>query len=124
MHGGGRRFEPGILHLSVCSSVGLLRRCGSCSGGYWFQPTVRNERSRRLAKLFSAIALEKNRKWIGWTGKAVVSEAGKKSGYCARNFAYKPIVIHPDAELLGRTVTVRITGATRNDLRGEVIASC
>lgn len=85
---------------------------------------VTNERSRRLAKLFSAIALEKNRKWIGWTGKAVVSEAGKKSGYCARNFAYKPIVIHPDAELLGRTVTVRITGATRNDLRGEVIASC
>jgi len=85
---------------------------------------VTNDRSRKLAKLFSGIAQEKNGKWIGWAGKALVSEAGKKSGFCARNYAYKPIVIHSEEDLLGRTVEVRITGATRNDLRGVLCGLC
>ena len=81
-----------------------------------------NERSRRMVAQFKRIALEKNRSWVGWTGHALVSEEGKVPGsYCARNFAYKPIIVKSEKDLLGGWIEVNISDATANDLRGELI---
>lgn len=82
---------------------------------------VTNQRSRKVAELFARIAPEKNKSWVGWTGKALVSEKGKRGDFCARNYAYKPIILKDKRDIVGRTLNVRITDATKNDLRGEII---
>ncbi len=82
---------------------------------------ITKERSRIMNKVFRKIGLQGNRKWIGWEGKALVSGPGKRGGFCARNFVYKPIILHSDENLLGKSVEVRITDATYYDLRGEVV---
>jgi len=82
---------------------------------------ITKNRSRIMNEVFRKIGFQRNRKWIGWEGKALVSEKGKKGGFCARNLAYKPIILHSDENLLGRFVNVRVTDATYYDLRGEII---
>ena len=82
---------------------------------------VTNARSRRVAELFAKIAAENNGRWIGWEGEVLVSEKNKIGDYCARNYAYKPVILKEKTRLLGRTVIARVTGATKNDLRGEMI---
>ena len=81
---------------------------------------VSNERSRALAKLCKKVAVEQNRKWIGWEGEAMVDEQGKNNSWIARNQAYKQIILNGDFQL-GQMVRVRITDATHWDLRGEVV---
>ncbi len=81
---------------------------------------VTKNRSRGVNNLFREIGLEQNRKWIEWRGKALVSEK-TEDGFCARNFAYKPIIVKSKENLLGKFVDVRITDATFYDLRGEII---
>lgn len=81
---------------------------------------VTKNRSRRMNNLFREIGLEQNRRWIGWQGRAFVSEKIDE-GFCARNFAYKPIILKSKENLLGKFVDVRIKDATFYDLRGEII---
>lgn len=81
---------------------------------------VTKSRSRKMDDLFRVIGLERNREWIGWKGRAMVSEK-TENGFCARNFAYKPIVINSKENLPGRSIDVKITDATYYDLRGEVV---
>ena len=78
-------------------------------------------RSRMMNELFRKIGLERNKRWVGWEGEVLISDVGKYSGYCARNFAYKPIILKSEKNLLGKFVKVRINDATRYDLRGEII---
>jgi threonylcarbamoyladenosine tRNA methylthiotransferase CDKAL1 len=81
-----------------------------------------NERSRRMVAQFKRMALEKNRSWMGWKGSALVSEEGKVAGsWCARNFAYKPIIVKSKKGLTGKWIDVKILDATVNDLRGEIV---
>ncbi|MBN2250501.1 MAG: tRNA (N(6)-L-threonylcarbamoyladenosine(37)-C(2))-methylthiotransferase [Candidatus Altiarchaeota archaeon] len=82
---------------------------------------VTNERSRRVSKSFREIGLKNNRLWLGWEGKALVSETGHKKSFCARNHAYKPIIIKTNADVLGKTVKVKVTDATFYDLRGDIL---
>jgi threonylcarbamoyladenosine tRNA methylthiotransferase CDKAL1 len=80
---------------------------------------VTNQRSRRVAEAFNAIALVNNKKWIGWEGRVLVSEKGKRGDFCARNYAYKPVILKDERDIMGRFLNVRIMDATRNDLRGD-----
>jgi MiaB-like tRNA modifying enzyme len=82
---------------------------------------VTNQRSRRVAEEFNAIALTNNRSWIGWVGRVLVSEKGKRGDFCARNYAYKPVILKDKRDIMGRFLNVRIIDATRNDLRGVVV---
>lgn len=112
-----REIEPDILNISR----------------FWARPGTKAERmkqlhgritksrSRRMSKLFEEIGLKRNRRWIGWKGKALVSEIGKSGSFCARNFAYKPIILKSGKNLLGRFVNVEIIDATSYDLRGRLI---
>jgi MiaB-like tRNA modifying enzyme len=77
-------------------------------------------RSRLMAELASEVALERNRRWLGWEGEIIVDEVGKVRGsWMGRNFAYKPIVVKSADNLLGKTLRVEVTAAFRTHLEAE-----
>jgi len=80
---------------------------------------VVKERSRIASEVVRKISLEKNKEWIGWTGKILISEKGKKAGqWIGRNFAYKPILIERKENLSGKFTEVEVVGATHSHLVG------
>ena len=78
---------------------------------------AKKERSGIATELVKEIAIEKNKEWIGWEGTVLITEK-KDRGWLGRNFAYKPIFIDSDKELLGKFVHAKITD---EDLNGLVI---
>jgi len=74
------------------------------------------ERTRKLTKLFHEIALEQNKKWIGWEGNVIVDDYGKNNTFIARNYAYKQVILEGNYKL-GQKVKVKIKKATKFDLR-------
>jgi threonylcarbamoyladenosine tRNA methylthiotransferase CDKAL1 len=79
-------------------------------------------RSTITARLAGKLAIERNQRWIGWTGKILVDEMGKISGsWIGRNFAYKPIVVKNANNLLGKTPHVKVVRAFSTYLECEVI---
>lgn len=82
---------------------------------------VTKERSSKLAHAFDWIGYENNKRWHNWVGPALVDEYGKDGTYVARNFAYKPIILESDDDLIGKVVKVMVTQTTKHDLRAKVI---
>ena len=79
-------------------------------------------RSAEMAKLAKRIALERNERWVGWVGDVLVDEKGKVPGsWISRNFAYKPIVVKSEENLLGKTLRVRVDKTSSTHLSGTVI---
>ncbi len=81
---------------------------------------VKKDRSRELTKLVKKIGLEKNKKLIGWSGEILIDEKGKQESWIGRNFAYKPIVVKTNKNLLGKIIKVKIVDAKPTYLIGEV----
>jgi threonylcarbamoyladenosine tRNA methylthiotransferase CDKAL1 len=109
-------LEPEVLNISR-----FWTRPGTKAEGLKALPGgVTKERSRLVNRVFKEMGLRKNQSWIRWEGSVLVSERAS-GGFCARNFAYKPIILHSRENLLGKFVDVRITDATYYDLRGEVV---
>ncbi|MGB9684602.1 MAG: tRNA (N(6)-L-threonylcarbamoyladenosine(37)-C(2))-methylthiotransferase [Candidatus Bathyarchaeales archaeon] len=80
------------------------------------------ERSTALSHLAAKIALEKNFEWSNWEGEILIDEYGKVSGsWIGRNFAYKPIAVKSNENLLGKVVHVRISNVFPTYLEGELI---
>ena len=78
-------------------------------------------RSTVAAELVKKLSAERNQRWIGWTGEVLVDEKGKVEGsWIGRNFAYKPIVITSNDNLLGKNLTVKITEALGTYLKGAM----
>jgi MiaB-like tRNA modifying enzyme len=74
------------------------------------------------AKLAKKVAFERNQRWVGWTGEVFVDEVGKISGsWVGRNFAYKPIAVKSDDNLLGKKLHVKVVRAFSTHLEGEVV---
>jgi MiaB-like tRNA modifying enzyme len=71
---------------------------------------VVKRRTSLLTEFCKAIMYERNRRWLGWRGKAIVEER-VKGAYVARNFAYKPIIVRGSREL-GEAVDVAIASCT------------
>ena len=85
-------------------------------------PKVMNKRSLILSNLVREISLEKNKKWIGWKGKILISKRGKKENqWFGRNFAYKPILIEEKNKVLGKFLDVKVKGAERSYLLAECV---
>lgn len=79
-------------------------------------------RSGIAAKLAKKVAFERNERWVGWTGEIFVDEVGKISGsWVGRNFAYKPIVVKSDDDLLGKFLHVNVVQALLTHLEGEFV---
>ncbi|MEM3708114.1 MAG: tRNA (N(6)-L-threonylcarbamoyladenosine(37)-C(2))-methylthiotransferase [Nitrososphaerales archaeon] len=80
------------------------------------------KRCKELTQIIKEISYQKNLKWINWAGRCLISEKGKKDfSWIARNFAYKPIVLKNNQNLLGRFVDVEILDAKSNYLIGQII---
>ncbi len=71
-------------------------------------------RSNNLHGIIKEVQLENNKRWIGWTGEALIDEE-VKGAMVARNFAYKPIVIKGKVPI-GRIVRAQVTGVTSSCL--------
>jgi MiaB-like tRNA modifying enzyme len=68
---------------------------------------IKKQRSRKSTEIVKELILEKNREWIGWEGEVLITE--KNENRClGRNFAYKPIFVETDEELLGKFVNSKI----------------
>src|SRR3989344_3387308 len=81
---------------------------------------VKKERSRQLTRLCHEIALEKNKKWIGRQGLALVDEKNEDGTFVARNASYKPILLQEKSPKLGEFVTVKVKSAEIKYLVGEL----
>jgi MiaB-like tRNA modifying enzyme len=79
-------------------------------------------RSSLAARLAREVAFKRNQSWVGWTGEILVDEVGKISGsWVGRNFAYKPITIKDAADLLGKTLRMKVVEGFPTYLEGNVI---
>ena len=79
-------------------------------------------RSAAASEVAKRVSLERNRRWVGWTGDVLVDEKGKIAGYrVGRNCAYKPVAIKSQDNLLGRTVKAEIQAAAATYLKGRVV---
>ncbi|MCD6465225.1 tRNA (N(6)-L-threonylcarbamoyladenosine(37)-C(2))-methylthiotransferase [Candidatus Bathyarchaeota archaeon] len=78
-------------------------------------------RSRMMTKLASDISLKRNEAWIGWEGEILVDEKGIRDSWIGRNYAYKPIVVRSQENLLGKFINVKIIEAHTNYLEAKII---
>lgn len=70
--------------------------------------SIIKKRSRILTELVKKISLEKNSKWLNWTGEATIIEEAVRNGYIARNYAYKPIFLKTPSLKLGEKHIIRV----------------
>jgi threonylcarbamoyladenosine tRNA methylthiotransferase CDKAL1 len=78
-------------------------------------------RSTVVAELVKRISLERNLRWVGWIGEVLFDEKGKVYGsWVGRNFAYKPVAIKSEDNLLGKTLKVKVAEASTTYLKGEL----
>ena len=79
-------------------------------------------RSAVTADLAKALSAKRNSSWVGWYGEVFVDEKGKKAdSWISRNFAYKPIVISSNQDLLGKTFQVKVVESSPTYLKGIII---
>ncbi|MDI6690576.1 MAG: tRNA (N(6)-L-threonylcarbamoyladenosine(37)-C(2))-methylthiotransferase [Candidatus Bathyarchaeota archaeon] len=77
-------------------------------------------RSAMASELAKAIALERNKRWVGWVGEVLIDEIGKAFGsWVGRNFAYKPIVVKSEDNLFGKAVKAKVVNAFSTHLEAE-----
>lgn len=78
-------------------------------------------RSAVASALVKELSAERNQCWKGWSGEVLVDEVGKVEGsWVGRNFAYKPVVVQSDRDLLGKFVNVRVMRVTGTYLVGAI----
>ncbi len=85
-------------------------------------PREVRERSRRLAELSNRFSLERNREWMGWEGRILIDEVGKKaSSWVGRNFAYKPMAVKNSEFLLGKFLVIRVVRVLPTYLEAQIV---
>ena len=78
-------------------------------------------RSTTAAQLAKQTAFERNQQWLGWAGEILVDEKGKVPGsWIGRNFAYKPVAVKSSADLLGKTLQVKVVKAFSTHLSATI----
>ena len=80
-----------------------------------------NDRSRALSRLSVETSVDRNREWVGWHGEVIVDERKHPDSLISRNFAYKPIAIKTEEDLLGKIAFVRVTGYHSSYLNGVLV---
>ena len=82
-------------------------------------------RSTAASELAKRLSAGQNLRWVGWSGEMLVDEKGKVEGsWVGRNFAYKPIVIKSNNNLLGKTLQVKVVEASGTYLKGSILEIC
>ncbi|MBN2330879.1 MAG: tRNA (N(6)-L-threonylcarbamoyladenosine(37)-C(2))-methylthiotransferase [Candidatus Aenigmarchaeota archaeon] len=79
-------------------------------------------RSAGISGIVRKISLEKNMEWVGREAEILVTERGRLQGqYIGRNCSYKPVLVTGKENLLGKKLSVKISGAGEAHLSGEPI---
>ena len=87
----------------------------------FLEPTEIKRRSTVAAQLARKTAFDRNQLWLGWTGEVLIDEKGKIPGtWIGRNFAYKPVAVKNEQNLLGQKLNVRIVKAYSPHLLGTI----
>ncbi len=80
-------------------------------------------RSKSISELASKISLERNLRWLGWSGHALIDEVGlKPNTWIGRNYAYKPIVVKSQEPSLGDILEVEVVNAHSTYLEGVILS--
>ena len=109
-----KKIKPDVLNLSRYAA-----RDGTVAAKMKQLPTnALKQRSRAMTALYRQIALESNKKWLGWKGKILIDEKGKYDSWIGRNYCYKPVVVKGNFNL-GDEIEVEIKESTEFDLRGN-----
>src|SRR3989338_690974 len=109
-----KKIKPDVLNISRYAT-----REGTAAAKMKQIPTnTLKNRSRIVSSLYRQIALENNKKWVGWKGKILIDEKGKNDSWIGRNYCYKPVVVKGDFNL-GDEIEVKINDVTSFDLRGN-----
>jgi threonylcarbamoyladenosine tRNA methylthiotransferase CDKAL1 len=81
--------------------------------------TISN-RSQLLNRFSTRITSERNKEWLNWEGPVIVDEAGPSNSWISRNFAYKPIAIKTERNLLGAFTKIHVTKYCSTFLEGII----
>lgn len=108
------KLEPDIVNISRFGS----RPGTAASKMKQLSTTVINRRSKKLSTIVRSISHEKNKKWLGWEGKVIITNSvGNVS--IGSNYAYKPITIKGKIAW-GSIVQVKIKEIKDNFIIGEI----
>jgi len=81
---------------------------------------IKKERTRKISEVVERIIMEKNKRWLGWTGEVLIDEYNyNKGNFIGRNYAYKPIILKERLRI-GEFVKVKITDAKKTGLIGSI----
>ena len=110
--------KPDIVNVS--KFFARPRTAAAKMWGAFLEPAEIKQRSTEATKLVKRVSLERNQRWIDWSGEILIDEKGKVPGsWIGRNFAYKPIAIKSPANMLGKTMRVKIVKAFPTHLAGK-----
>ncbi|MBR9676747.1 tRNA (N(6)-L-threonylcarbamoyladenosine(37)-C(2))-methylthiotransferase [Candidatus Woesearchaeota archaeon] len=103
-------LRPDMLHLSK-----FWPRSGTPASSLdLIDQKITNKRARDLTTLSETISAQKNKLWVGWTGKVLVDDKKKQNSVVARNNHYKQVILKGDLPL-GKTVIAKVyRGATHH----------
>jgi len=113
-----KKIKPDFINVSRFSSHSITE------ASKMLQPPsqIKKERSRIMTKLMRQMSYEKNKEWLGWEGRVLVTEYDEsKKNWIAHNYAYKQIVIKDENKKLpieGRFVNVKIVDFSHAHLEG------
>jgi MiaB-like tRNA modifying enzyme len=80
-----------------------------------------SKRSEKLSKIVKEICLERNKDWLDWEGRILISKKRKNPNeWTGRNFAYKPVLVNSKEKILGKTIKVKIVDNTHSCLIGKI----
>ena len=109
-----KKIGPDVLNLSRYAA-----RDGTIAAKMKQNSTnTLKQRSRTMTELYRKIALENNKKWLGWDGNILIDEKGTDDSWIGRNYCYKPVIVKGNFKL-GDEIGVKIFDTTAFDLRGE-----
>jgi len=81
-----------------------------------------SSRSRIMSELSKIVSKEKNKKWMGWSGEVIIDERGKfDNSWIGRNYAYKPVVVKSEKNILGKKLKIQIFDSFSTYLEGKIL---
>ncbi len=123
-----RQFENSLKLVEVVQpDIVNISRYGDRPGAYSInlpgklKGSIIKKRSRILTELVHSVSLERNSKWLNWTGEVTVVEEAPRNGYIARNYAYKPIFLKTSSVKIGEKHLIRVVDYKPGYLIGEML---
>ncbi|MHA1299753.1 MAG: tRNA (N(6)-L-threonylcarbamoyladenosine(37)-C(2))-methylthiotransferase [Candidatus Helarchaeota archaeon] len=112
------KIKPDIVNIS---RFGARPKTAAKSMKNRISANIIKNRSKKATELVNNLTLQRNYQWIGWEGNILISEKSKYGDWTGRNFAYKPVVIKSQENLLGKYLKVHIDKAGPGYLIGHLL---